>query len=345
MKHCKTNKNNQNRNRMGLKSILLMVTVLFVLTLTAGCGNNDTPANDTANKEKLQIGVVQSVEHTSLNIIREALVEELATLGYTEENAVIDYQNGQGNASNLTAICSKLNSDNKDLVIAIGTPTAQAVAANVTTAPILFVSVTDPVGAGVVPGLEGNESITGLANVFPIDQIFDLGLQLTPDMKKIGFLYCSSEFGSISILEDVKKELEQYPDMSVTEAAITNSSELQQVAEALVGKVDAIFVPNDNIVASAMPVLTEVARKNRIPVYVTADSMVFDGSLATVGINYESAGRQGAAMADEILKGASISAMPVRGISDFRTVINQTTADAIQVTIPADIAAYAEIVE
>lgn len=112
----------------------------------------------------------------------------------------------------------------------------------------------------------------------------------------------------------------------------------------MVGKVDAIFVPNDSVVASAMPVLSDIARKNKIPVYVTADSLVMDGGLATVGINYEDLGKMTADTADEILKGKPVSEIPVKNIDTFRTVINQSTSDQIALSLPESIASSAQLI-
>ncbi len=319
--------------------IAVMLSAVCLSTVFAGCSK-------TKDDDKIQIGIIQSIEHTSLNQISDAIKAKLIELGYTEDVAVIDYQNAQGDMATLNTICNKMQGDKKDLVIAVGTTTAIAACGIITEVPVLFSSVTDPVGQGLVEAYDKTDkNVTGIANFFPLEDIFNLSLELTPDIKKIGFIHCSSEKGAEKIIEDAKVVLnEKFPGMTYDEAVISNVTELKPAVDSLVGKVDAIFVPNDSVVASAMSTLAGIARDNDIPVYVTADSLVWDGGLATVGINYEQLGFMTAQTADKLLKGQKISETPVQNINVFRTVINQTTADQIGVTIPDDIKANAEIV-
>lgn len=322
------------------KMLFLALAAAIAVSAFTGC----TSSSSTEGKYK--IGIAQSIEHTSLNQIRDAILARLNELGYTEETAEIDYQNAQGDQAALSSICSKFQGDKKDIVIAIGTTTAQAVCGSVKELPVLFSSVTDPVGLGLVESYQKtNQNRTGIANYFPLDDIFKLAFQLTPDIKKIGFIHCSSEYGAAKIIEDAQSILkENYPGVSCKDTVISNSSELSQAVQSMVGKVDAIFVPNDSVVASAMPVLSDIARKNKIPVYVTADSLVMDGGLATVGINYEDLGKMTADTADEILKGKPVSEIPVKNIDTFRTVINQSTSDQIALSLPESIASSAQLI-
>ena len=281
-------------------------------------------------EDQLTIGIVQIVEHTSLDMIRESLVEELEAKGIVDgQNVKIDYQNAQGDQSNLNSICKKFVGDGVDVIVAIATPSAQAAAAATSEIPIIFSAVTDPVVAKLVTNLETPEgNVTGTSDAIPVDEVFNLCQELTPEVKSFGFLYTASEVNSQSVVEEAKTLAADY-GYDYEEVIITNTSELKQAAYSLAGKVDAIYTPIDNSIASAMTVLSEVGKETKVPVYVGADSMVMDGAYATVGINYEDLGRQTGDMVAEVLNGKAISDLPVATLSKFQKVINKTTAKAI----------------
>ena len=303
------------------KLVTLTLTMMMGLSMLVGCSTKE---------DQLTIGIVQIVEHTSLDMIRESLVEELGAKGLVDgQNVKIDYQNAQGDQSNLNSICKKFVGDGVDVIVAIATPSAQAAAAATSEIPIIFSAVTDPVSAKLVTNLEKPEgNVTGTSDAIPVDEVFELCQELTPEVKTFGFLYTTSEVNSQSVVEEAKTLAADY-GYDYEEVAITNTSELKQAAYSLAGKVDAIYTPIDNSIASAMTVLSEVGKETKVPVYVGADSMVMDGAYATVGINYEDLGRQTGDMVAEVLNGKAIRDLPVATLSEFQKVINKTTAKAI----------------
>ena len=303
------------------KLLALALTMVIGLSILTGCSEKD---------DTITVGIVQIVEHTSLDMIRESLVAQLEAKGYADgQNIKIDYQNAQGDQSNLNSICKKFVGDNVDVIVAIATPSAQAAAAATSDIPIVFSAVTDPVAAKLVSSLEKPEgNITGTSDAIPVDQVFELSKELTPEVKTFGFLYTASEVNSQSVIEKAKSIASEY-GFDYEEVTITNTSELQQAAYSLANKVDAIYTPIDNGIASAMTLLSEVGRKLKLPVYVGADSMVMDGAYATVGINYEDLGKQTADMVVEVLNGKPVGEIPVATLSQFQKVINKTTAEKI----------------
>lgn len=310
--------------------------LVMLLSLSACAPDENGGGNIKADVKK--IGIVQIVEHPSLNTIRESMIDELAALGFVDsENIAVDYQNAQGDQTNLKTICQKFANHEYDLIIAIATPSAQAAAGETTEIPVLFSACTDPVGSGLVENLEKpGQNVTGTSDAVSAEQIMELAVRITPGIKKIGALYNSSETNSVSVINDLKAYAERN-GMTVVEATVTNSSEVQQAVQSLVGKVDAIFSPIDNTVASAMPVVAQVTRKAKIPMYVGADSMVKDGGLATYGVNYVTLGRETAKMAAEILNGKKAGDLPVKMIADFEIYLNLETAETIGVTIPGEV--------
>ena len=318
----------------------LLVALLFLGACAPGKdgqGNGADPADDVGVELK-KVGIVQIMEHPSLNTIRESMIEELAALGFADgEQILIDYQDAQADPSNLKAICQRFANHEYDLIVAIATPSAQAAAGETTVIPILFSACTDPIGTGLVDNLEKpGKNVSGTSDAVSAEQIMELAVRITPGIKKIGALYNSSETNSVSVVNDLKAYAGRN-GMTVVESTVTNTSEVQQAVQSLVGKVDAIFSPIDNTVASAMPLVAQVTRKAKIPMYVGADSMVKDGGLATYGVNYVTLGRETARMAAEILEGKKAGDLPVKMITDFEIYLNQETAELIGITFPDDI--------
>ena len=325
--------------KKSFKSVVILVCLSLLMTSLVGCTPNQKEAGESQNSDKkLQIGIVQIVEHPSLNTIRESFVQELDKQGFKDgEKVVIDYQNAQGDQTNLKTICQKFVNNKYDLIIAIATPSAQAAVGETKDIPIVFSACTDPVGSGLVSNLEKpGQNVTGTSDAVSAQKIMELAQRITPDIKTVGALYTSSETNSVSVVNDLK-DYAAKNGLTVIEATVTNSSEVQQAVSSLVGKVDAVFSPIDNTVASAMPLVAQVANKAKKPVYVGADSMVKDGGLATFGINYTILGQETAQMAVEILNGKKAGDIPVKTMTDMDIYVNKDTAAAIGITIPDDV--------
>ncbi|MEN6462458.1 MAG: ABC transporter substrate-binding protein [Syntrophomonas sp.] len=327
-----------------LSKAVALVTMLVLLLSLAGCASNKEAAKSPESKDKVTIGIVQIVEHPSLNTIRESFINELAKEGYKDgENIVIDYQNAQGDQTNLKTICQKFVNNKYDLIVAIATPSAQAAVGETKDIPIVFSACTDPVGSGLVSSMEKpGKNVTGTSDAVSAEKIMELAKRITPNIKTVGALYNSSETNSVSVVNNLK-EYASKNGLKVVEATITNSSEVQQAVNSLAGKVDAIFSPIDNTVASAMPVVAQVANKAKIPVYVGADSMVKDGGLATYGVNYPVLGQETAKMAVQILKGKKAGDIPAIAMTNMDIYVNKDTAKAIGITIPDDVLKEAKV--
>lgn len=320
-------------------SVLMSVILTIAMVLSvAGCGTQGSTTNTTASSEKKKVGIIQIVEHPSLNTIRESIIKELEAKGYKDgQNITIDYQNAQGDQTNLKTISQKFANNKYDLIIAIATPSAQAVISETKTIPVIFSAATDPVGSGLVKDLNNpGGNVTGTSDRVSADKIMELAKRITPNIKTVGALYNSSETNSVSVINNLK-EYAQKNNLTVVSATVTNSSEVQQAVNSLVGKVDAIFSPIDNTIASAMPLVAQTANKAKIPVYVGADSMVKDGGLATYGINYTVLGKETADMAADVLKGKKAGEIPVKMMTDMDIYVNQGTANAIGIKLPEDI--------
>lgn len=331
----------------------LMVTTLALLltaALLAGCGGNTgsqatTPTQGASEatengtpqdgeKKVYKIGIVQLAENGAFKEMREGFLNRLNELGYSEDMLDIDYKNAQGDIGTLGTICQTMAKSDKDIVVTIATPAAQAYVSQESDIPLIFISVSNPVAAGIMSSLETpDRNATGSSNLVPVGEIFQMATQLTPEAKNFGFLYNTGEANAVSTVANAKAYLDAN-GYSHQEVTVTNSSEIQQAAESLVSKVDAIYVPIDSMVQGAMPQIAQIAKDAGVPLYGSSPVMVVDGALATVSTNDTQVGATSADLADRYFKGTSIAEIPAVAVSDFIVVINETTAEAIGVEMP-----------
>ncbi len=314
-----------------MKKLMTMVLVLVLaMTMFTGCGSE--------SGDMLKVGIVQLTEHPSLNTIRESIIQGLEDEGYVDgENIKIDYQNGQNDMSIMKNIAQTFVGNEVDVIIAIATPAAQAALSETTDIPIVFAAITDPVDAGLIDSLEApGGNVTGTSDEVSAADIMDLAKEINPEFKTIGALYNVGEDNSNAVVKGLK-DYAAKNGFKVVESTFTNSSEVQQAAQYLADKADVVFSPIDNTVASSMAVVTDIFNKQQIPFYVSADSMVQDGGLATYGIDYTVLGKETATMVADILEGASPATMAVKKMSDMKVYINTDTAKAIGMEIPSSV--------
>ncbi|MGG4442404.1 ABC transporter substrate-binding protein [Brevibacillus fortis] len=334
------------------KSIKIFQSFLFPLLLLSvtACGqqsatpaNNSTPApsNTTApapstETKQLTIGIAQFVEHPALDAAREGFISQLAKNGYENDKQVkINVQSAQASMDTAIQIAQKFEADKVDLVLAIATPTAQAAAQTSKEIPILFTAVTDPVQAGLVAAMDKpGANVTGTSDMNPVEEQLKLIKELKADAKSVGIIYSSGEVNS-KVQVDAAKAVASKLGLEIKEAAITSATEVKQAAESMVGKVDAFYVPTDNMVVSSIAAVIGVAEAQKIPVIAGEENSVKSGAIATYGIDYTKLGEQTADMAAKILKGEAKPAdMAVEVQADMKLVLNKKAAEKMGVTIP-----------
>lgn len=321
------------------KFTALFLSALLALTFAA-CSSS---VSSEESSDKLKIGVLQLAEHEALDSAREGFVKALEDAGFKDgDNIVLDVQNAQGDQSNLSTMSDRFVNNDSDLVLAIATGAAQSMASKTSDIPILFTAVTDPVDAGLVSSNENpGANITGTNDMSPISQQIDLLLQLAPNTKTVGLLYNSSEDNSVLQIEIVKKALQER-NIAFDEQTVTNTSEVQQAAQSLAGRCDAVYVPTDNVISSAMAIVSDIMTENKIPVICGEENQVINGGLATLGINYFELGYQTGEMAVKILNGEDVSTMAVQSQENFSYLINKETAQAIGIEIPQELQEFAK---
>lgn len=322
------------KNRKIIAMVLVMMLASFTLI---GCGTKETGSGSKV----FTIGVNQLVKHAALDASYQGFVDALAEAGYKDgEKIKIDYQNAQGDQPTASTIATKLVNDNNDLILAIATPAAQAVANITKDIPILVTAVTDPATSGLVASNEApGGNVSGTSDLTPVKKQIELLTQLVPDAVNVAVLYCSSESNS-KFQADIAIEEGTALGLNVFEATVSDSNEIQQVVQSLVGNVDAIYVPTDNIISDGMATVSSITNGNGIPVIVGEEAMIDKGGLATYGIDYYKLGLLTGKQAVKIIEGkAETSTMAIEYIPDdectFR--INEDVAIQLGIVIPEEL--------
>ena len=302
--------------------VLLVLSISLLLTINVSA-------------QEYEIGISQFVEHPSLDLARQGFIDQLAEEGFVEgENLSIDLQNAQADFSTAQTIAQRFGQNNPDLVLAIATPSAQTAAKVINNSPVLITAVTDPVEAGIVENMEepgGN--ITGTTDMNPVAKQLELIKEFLPEVQKIGVLYNSGEVNSVVQVKIAKKKAEKM-GVELKEATVSNSSEVSLAASSLVDTVDAIYVPTDNIIVSAMPTVLQIAHNRKVPVFASENNSVEQGAIATLGIDYYQLGKQTGKMAAKILNGAEPGKMAVQSSDELKLYINKKSAEEINLEIP-----------
>ena len=330
------------------KSKVKAVAAGLMLTLALGvlgCGGDKKEAPKKA--EKVNVGIVQLVEHAALDAANKGFVEGLASKGYKEgQNISYDRQNAQADQSNLQNIAHRFVNNKVNLICAIATPAAQTVANVTSDIPIVATAVTDYKTAKLVKdNAKPGTNVTGTTDMNPVEQQLDLLLKVVPNAKSVGTIYCSSEVNS-QLQVDILKKAATAKGVTIKEATVSNVNDIQQAARSLVGKVQAIYVPTDNVLASAMPTLISVTEEAKLPVICGEGGMVKAGGLATLGVDYYKLGFQAGEMAADILSGKSKPAdMAIQAQKEFKAMVNLKEAEKIGLKVPEDVLKGAELVK
>ena len=324
------------------KFLILAMSALMVFA----CGKKSSENNSTAEKSTTQtqtagktykIGVTQFMTHPSLDLVKKGFEKAFEEAGITAD---FDEKNANGEVTTANLIASNYKADKKDLVFGIATPSAQALANNITDIPVLFSAVTDPAVAKIL-----NKNVTGTSDKLEnVGEQLDILLKLKPGVKKIGVLYNTSEQNSIVQVEEIKKQA-QAKHSEVVVQGVTNFGELAQATKNLVASTDALYLPTDNLVVSSISLIASEAINAKKPVVSSENSSVELGALFTMGLDYYELGKRTGEMAIEILKGKPVSDIPFETSKKKKLYVNEDTAKALGIDVKNPALANAEIIK
>ena len=314
------------------KRISLVVVLIAVSLITFSTVFAAVP------QKKVILGISQQLSHPALDAIVKGIQDELSAL---KINAEYDLQNANGDVNTAASIANKFKSENVTIAVGVGSAAAQALVKTLKgTTPIVFSGITDPVKAGLVSSLEkGEKSVTGYSNMTQVKQQIQLLLKIKK-VKRLGHVYSSSEVNS-SVLAAIVKQVCKELGIEFVESTVTKSAEVKQAVQAIIGRVDALYITTDNTVVSAMSSVAEVALKHKVPV-MTADpsSSETNPVLISWGLDYYRMGRATGGMIADILKGKKPEQMPTRFMtktSDIDLLVNLDVAKKLGLVIPKDI--------
>ena len=320
-----------------MKQLLVTVTVLCLLAGTVFAGGQSEIG-------EISIGISKIVSHPALDAVEQGIQDELADLGYT--NVKYDLQNANGDLNTAASIANKFKADKVDIAVGIATPTAQALATNIKDIPVIYTAVTDPVDAGLVGSYDkGEANITGVSDMTPVEAQLEMLLKLVK-VKRLGHIYSSGEANAVK-LASIARDVCAEKGIEFVETTVTNSAEVKQAAQSIIGKVDAIYVSTDNTVVSALSSITDVAMKAGVPIMSADPSSAeqFD-ILVAYGFDYYSMGRVTGKLIADILKGKDTAKIPTQYMTNDEDLIlhlNMDVADAIGLSISDSIMKKADV--
>ncbi|MBU0279106.1 tryptophan ABC transporter substrate-binding protein [Gemella sp. zg-1178] len=327
-------------NKKG-KIFLAALAIILLVALYFNKSEDKTKVDD----KKVKIGVLQLLSHPALDSIYKGFEDELKKQGYKiGENLEIDLQNAQGDQSNLAAMSKKLVADKNNILVGITTPATLSLSNETKNIPIIMGGITYPVEAGLIKNENkpGN-NITGVSDRTPIKEQLEIMKKVLPNMKKVGIIYTASEDNSTKQAKEAEK-LAKEMNLEVNLKSVVNTNDIQQVTESVASSVDAIFVPIDNTIASAMATVVKVTDSYKIPVFPSADTMVKDGGLLGIGVDQYKIGVETAKVVIEVLKGAKTEDKAIVLANDGIIYLNNKKAKELGITIPDEIKNKAEIV-
>lgn len=327
-----------------MKKMMFLVMLLSLMLVACGekkeevkAEGSDIKTEGKADGKTYKIGISQIVSHQALDKAREGFKDALAEAGIKAE---FDEQNAQGDVTIANTIANKFVTDKVDLVFAVATPTAQAMANASDEIPILFSAVTDPEAAGLV-----KPNVTGSSDKVDIEQQIVLLREISGDAKKIGFLYNSSEENSLVQLEELKKIAEKY-NFEVVEQGISSANELPQAIDKMLTQVDVIYLPTDNLISSSSALIAEKANAAKKITFAAESGMLENGIFITKGIDYYQLGKEAGKLAVEILRdGKKPSELPYRISETVEIAVNKQTLEQLGIKLPDDIMSKAKLIE
>ncbi|SFR10004.1 ABC transporter substrate-binding protein [Desulfoscipio geothermicus] len=332
------------------RNLLILTAVLFIVFAASGCNGSEQAQQGESDTKVYRVGVTQFLEHPALNLDRQGFLDQMKKEGFFEgENIQFDIQNSHGDPNLAKTIADKFVADKVDAILAITTPSSQAaaMATKGSDIPMVFIAVSDAVGSGLIKTTDQptGTNITGVYSADPVEQQMDLIEEMVSGMHKLGLIYNPGEPNSVSNTNRAK-EYVKGKGWEVVEAPVNSSNEVQAAAQSLVGRVDAVFVPQDNTVISALEALLKVLQDNNIPLFTGDTESVKRGAIATIGNDEYDCGRQGATMLARVLRGEKAGDIMPEEIRKRSLMVNKSAAQKIGLEIPQTVLDRAdEVVE
>lgn len=318
------------------KGLIATVIVLFLMVAASLVLKEGKKQSQLASKHVVKVGILQLVTHEALDQIAQGIKDELKKHHQPEQKVSITLMNAEGDQSKIQTMSRQLVKTN-DIVVGIATPAAQGLAAATKTIPVVMSAISDPVGAKLVKHLDRPEAnVTGLSNKVPVRQTVDLIKEMTPQVKRVGVLYASSEDNSISQVKDFTA-LAEKQGLEVLAYAVPSTNEVTTTMSVMTEKVDAVFIPQDNTIASAFSAVVAASNAAQLPVYSSVDTMVEQGSLASISQSQYQLGVETARQVLQLMAGKEVSEVPVKVVDNGKPFLNVKVARDLGLVLSKDL--------
>ncbi len=328
---------------MKLRKIMAVLMAASVAASLAGCGGSSSSgssdsSSDSASSDSgkvYKIGICQQLEHEALDQATQGF-EDACEEKFGKDNVTFDLQNGQGEQANCATITNSFVADNVDLILANATTALQCAAAATDSIPILGTSITDYATALDISDWNGSTgmNISGTSDLAPIDQQEDMLVELVPDVKTVGILYCSAEPNSAyqaKLFEDALKE----DGIEYKEYTAADSNEIQSVTTSAISECDALYIPTDNTMASNTEIINNICLPAKVPVVAGEQGICAGCGIATLSISYYDIGYKAGEMAYDILEnGKDISTMKIETAPNVTKMYNPTICEELGIEVP-----------
>ena len=329
---------------MVAKKLILLSSILVGMSLLSACSNGN--GNSLSQEKMVNIGISQIASHPALDLAREGFIEALNSKGFKEgDNLNLEIQNAEGDIATSQMISQSFISNSKDLIFAVGTPAAQVAFNTTKDIPIITTAVTDAVKAGLVKSKDkSGTNVAGTSDAVPIDKQLKLIQEIVKDVKSIGVLYNTSEVNSEIQINELK-ELAKKNNIEVIEKGVNSVNDISQGLDSILGNIDVLYTPADNMIASSMSIIASKAIDKKIPIMGAEEAHVKGGALITEGINYKKLGFEAGLMAVDVLEGKDIKELSIKTLEETELVINEDTLKKLSINIDEDIMKRAKLIK
>lgn len=287
-----------------MKKTLVALVLLVIFAL--GCLTACTPTvTIDPNKAEYTVGICQLIQHPALDAategfkdgLKKALEAEGRTVVFKEENA-------NGEPDTCAQITSTFVAQGVDLILANATASLTSAVSATRNIPILGTSITDYASALNIKDWTGvaGGNVSGTSDLAPLDKQAEMIVELFPDAKKVGLLYCSAESNSLYQVTEIANVLKQN-GIETKEFSFIDTSDLEAVATQACAWSDVIYVPTDNIVANNATFIDSICSANKKPVVAGEEGVCKGCGVATLSIDYFRLGQITGQMAADVLLG------------------------------------------
>jgi putative ABC transport system substrate-binding protein len=329
---------------MVAKKLILLSSILVGMSLLSACSNGN--GNSLSQEKMVNIGISQIASHPALDLAREGFIEALNSKGFKDgDNLNLEIQNAEGDIATSQMISQSFISNKKDLIFAVGTPAAQVAFNTTKDIPIITTAVTDAVKAGLVKSKDkSGTNVAGTSDAVPIDKQLKLIQEIVKDVKTVGVLYNTSEVNSEIQINELK-ELAKKNNIEVIAKGVNSVNDISQGLDSILGNIDVLYTPADNMIASSMSIISSKAIDKKIPIMGAEEAHVKGGALITEGINYKKLGFEAGLMAVDVLEGKDIKELSIKTLEETELVINEDTLNKLSININEDIMKRAKLIK